>query len=96
MPVTRVDVQNGVKLDTPQGNRTVGGRVATDGGAFIVLVDEDGVGSLVNEGTLYDNEDVSVSEEDSTETTDTTDTEKKDGEQSSKPSNPSTPTPRKR
>jgi hypothetical protein len=96
MPVTRADVQNGAKLDTPQGGRTVGGRVATDGGAFVVLVDEDGVGSLVNEGTLYDNEDVSVAEEESTEKTGTTDTGKGDSEESGKSSNPSTPTPRKR
>jgi len=60
MSVTREEVQNGVNLKTSQGNRRVGGRVTSDGGAFVVLVDDDGVGSLVNEGALYDDEDVEV------------------------------------
>ena len=54
--LTRDDVQNGNVLDTPDGERRVVGRVLTDNGTFVILATGDGVGSLYQEGALYDHD----------------------------------------
>jgi hypothetical protein len=92
MSVTRADVQNGVKLKTSQGNRSVGGRVVSDGGSFVVLLDDDGVGSLVNEGTLYDDESVEVHDGEEEETTPGPDPQEQPTVTPSEPT-PAEPTP---
>ena len=72
MPVTREESGTGTVLDTPQGDRVVGGRVQSDGGQWVVLVDENGFATLMSEGDLYDAEDFSVKDAEDTGSTGTT------------------------
>ena len=62
MPVSREETGTGANLTTGQGDRVVGGRIQSDGGQWVVLVDENGFATLMSEGDLYDAEDVSVRE----------------------------------
>lgn len=58
--LTPDDIQNGNVLTGPDGDLRVAARVQTDAGQFVILTNENGVGSLIQDGTLYDHEDYSL------------------------------------
>lgn len=58
--LNRDDVQNGNVLTGPLGDRRVGGRIQSDAGQFVVLVDDAGHGTLIQDGILYDHEEYAL------------------------------------
>lgn len=58
--LTRDDIQNGNVLSGPNGDRRVGGRVVTDAGQYVLLVDDTGHADLIQDGLLYDHEEYTL------------------------------------